>query len=127
MRWTWTLFWAAAGLAMLVSQLWVRWFVIDFTYFKVNLGWIALVYSGLTAYLNVRLRTEIQLTDRELHDWGDVFIQVTPLIIEMASQGVRPREIAARLEKERSLPPLVSMKYMAALEKATSRTKHPKD
>ncbi len=100
---------------MLVSSFWLNWFVVDFTYFKLNVGWFAVVYAGLLAYRNLMIREHIQLTSRELHDWGDVLTRSTPFILEQARLGVRPREIASRLETQESLPPVVSLKYMAAL------------
>lgn len=106
---------------MSVSQLWTTWFTIDFTFFRLNLGWIALLYSALLVYLNLRLRQEMQLTQRELHDWGEVLSSVTPQILELAEQGMRTKEIARRLEKEHSLPQLVSLKYMVALSRARKK------
>jgi len=102
---------------MLLSSLWVEWFDIDFTYFKLNLGWFALVYSGLLVLRNLFIREELELTPRELHDFGAVLAEVTPVIMESAGDGVRPRDIADKLEKDRGIPKLVSLKYMVALSK----------
>jgi hypothetical protein len=117
LRWAWLGFWGAAGLAMLLSSFWVEWFDIDFTWFKLNLGWFALVYSGLLVLRNLFIKEELHLTPRELHDWGAVLAEVTPYIMESAGDGVRTGEIADRLEKDRGLPRLVSLKYMIALSK----------
>lgn len=100
---------------MLLSSFWLNWFVVDFTYFKLNVGWFAVVYAGLLAYRNLMIKEQIQLTSRELHDWGEVLTRSTPFILEQARLGVRPRDIASKLEKRESLPPVVSLKYMAAL------------
>jgi hypothetical protein len=100
---------------MLISSFWLNWFVVDFTYFKLNVGWFAVVYAGLLAYRNLMIKEHIQLTSRELHDWGDVLTRSTPFILEQARRGVRPRDIASKLETQESLPPVVSLKYMAAL------------
>ncbi len=115
MRWKWLTFWGVAGLAMLVSSFWVDWFRVDFTYFRLNVGWFAVVYAGLLAYRNIAIQEHIQLSARELHDWGDDLAEATPLILHQAREGRRPRDIAGELEKARGIPPLVSLKYMAAL------------
>lgn len=100
---------------MLLSSFWVNWFDIDFTYFKLNLGWFAVVYSGLLVWRNIIMKGQIELSPRELHDWGDRLSQVTPQILSMAEQGNRPREIAAQLLAQQGIPELVSLKYMVVL------------
>lgn len=117
MRWTWLIFWAVAGVAMLLSSFVVNWFEIDFTFFKLNLGFFALIYAGLLAVRNVLMKQQIEMTGRELHDWGDKLSQVTPKIIELAGNGSRPKEIAAHLKAQAGIPELVSLKYMVALSK----------
>ena len=117
MRWTWLAFWGVAGLAMLISSFWLPWFDIDFTWFKLNLGWFAIVYSGLLVMRNLFLKQELELTPRELHDWGETLSDVTPIIIAGAQDGLRTKVIAARLQKSHKIPPLVSLKYMVALSK----------
>ncbi len=121
MRWTWLVFWAVAGVAMLLSSFVVNWFEIDFTFFKLNLGFFALVYAGLLALRNVLMKQQIEMTGRELHDWGDKLAQATPNIIELAGNGSRPKEIAALLKADRGIPELVSLKYMVALSKEMKR------
>lgn len=117
MRWTWLIFWGVAGVAMLISSFWLPWFDIDFTWFKLNLGWFAITYSGLLVLRNLFLQQEIDLTTRELHDWGEILSTVTPIIISGAENGLRPKEIAAGLQKSHKIPPLVSLKYMVAVAK----------
>lgn len=123
MRWNWMVFWGVAGIAMLVSSFWVEWFVVDLTLFKVNVGWFATVYASLLLIINVQLKKEIALTPRELHDWGETLAEVTPLIIEQAEAGKRPKQIAASLEAERKIPAIVSLKYMVALSKELKKKK----
>lgn len=115
MRWTWLIFWGIAGIGMLISQFWLDWFVVDFTYFRLNVGWFAVVYSGLLAYRNVLVKEELQLTPRELHDWGETLSRITPTILELARDGVGPKDIASQLEKSDGVPTLVSLKYMVAV------------
>lgn len=117
MRWNWLIFWGAAGLAMLVSSFWVNWFDIDFTWFKLNLGWFALTYSGLLVVRNIQLQKHMLLTQRELHDWGEILSKVTPIIIQKVEEGLRTRQIAANLVKSHGIPEFVSLKYMVALGK----------
>ena len=102
---------------MLVSSFVVNWFDIDFTYFKLNLGWFALVYTGLLAVRNVLVKQQIEMTPRELHDWGETLARVTPQILELAEEGSRPKVIAAKLKAADGIPELVSLKYMVALSK----------
>ena len=123
MRWNWMVFWGVAGIAMLVSSFWVNWFVVDLTLFKVNVGWFATVYASLLLIINVQLKKEIAMTPRELHDWGQTLSEVTPFIIEQAEAGKRPKQIAALLEAERKIPPIVSLKYMVALSKELKKKK----
>lgn len=117
MRWTWLIFWGVAGIGMLASSFVVNWFDIDFTYFKLNLGWFALVYAGLLAMRNVLVKQQIEMTPRELHDWGETLTRVTPNILELAEAGQRPKVIAAQLKSSDGIPELVSLKYMIALSK----------
>jgi len=114
-------FWAVAGVAMLISSFWVDWFAIDFTYFKLNLGWFAIVYAGLLVLRNLFLKRELELTPRELHDWGEVLARVTPTILEKAEEGLRPRDIARLLKEKHQVPELVSLKFMVALARARKK------
>jgi len=102
---------------MLLSAFFVEWFAIDFTFFRLNLGWFAVLYSALHVWRNLTLQREMALTDRELHDYGERLSAVTPLILDRAAQGVRPRAIAAELVGQHGIPELVSLKYMVALSK----------
>ena len=117
MRWNWIIFWGAAGVGMLVSGFWLDWFVVNLTLFRINIGWLACLYASLLTYRNVRLQTEIRMTERELHDWGERLAEATPRILDLAEQGKRPRDIAALLCKEQGIPELVSLKYMVALSR----------
>jgi hypothetical protein len=117
LRWTWLIFWGVAGVGMLASSFFVSWFDIDFTYFKLNLGWFALVYAGLLVMRNVLVKQQIEMTPRELHDWGEILAKVTPRILDLAENGSRPKEIAAELKVSDKIPELVSLKYMVALSK----------
>ncbi len=117
MRWTWLIFWGVAGIGMLASSFFVSWFDIDFTYFKLNLGWFALVYAGLLIMRNILMKQQIEMTPRELHDWGELLASVTPRILDLAEQGSRPKEIAAELKVSHKIPELVALKYMIALSK----------
>ncbi len=126
MRWTWLIFWGVAGIAMLLSSFFVPWFDIDFTFFKLNLGWFALVYAALLLVRNLFLKQELELTPRELHDFGDTLSEVTPSILELAENGARPKEIAARLKSSHGLPELVSLKYMVALSKQLKKESQSK-
>ncbi len=123
MRWNWMAFWGVAGIGMLVSSLWLDWFVVDLTLFKVNVGWFAVVYASLLLIINVQLKKEIAMTPRELHDWGGILSEVTPFIIEQAEAGKRPKQIAALLEADRKIPPIVSLKFMVALSKELKKAK----
>lgn len=102
---------------MLASSFFVTWFDIDFTYFKLNLGWFALVYAGLLVVRNVLVKQQIEMTPRELHDWGETLAKVTPRILDLAENGSRPKEIAAELKVSDKIPELISLKYMVALSK----------
>lgn len=117
MRWAWVVFWGISGVGMLLSAFFVDWFVIDFTFFKLNLGWFAVLYSGLHVWRNAMLQREIELTARELHDFGERLSRVTPLILDRAREGVRPKAIAAELQEQHGIPELVGLKYMVALSK----------
>jgi len=116
-------FWGVAGIGMLVSSLWLDWFVVDLTLFKVNVGWFAVVYASLLLIINVQLKKEIAMTPRELHDWGGILSEVTPFIIEQAEAGKRPKQIAALLEADRKIPPIVSLKFMVGLSKELKKAK----
>lgn len=117
MRWAWVIFWGIAGLGMVASELAVEWFVIDFTFFKLNLGWFAVLYSALYLWRNVMLKREMALTDRELHDFGERLSEVTPLILKRAQEGKRPREIAAEMQERHGIPEVVGLKYMVVLSR----------
>ena len=117
MRWKWLTFWGMAGIAMLLASFWDPWFDVDFTWFKVNVGWFAVTYSGLLVIRNLQLRSHLMMTPRELYDYGERLSGVTPEILDMAEEGLRPREIAEKLEGRYGLPPLISLKYMIALSK----------
>jgi hypothetical protein len=116
-KWAWATFWLIAGTGMLVAGIWVEWFNVDFTYFKVNVGWFALVYAALVFTGNVLTLRAMMLTQRELHDWGDALAEATPVILELAEKGDRPREIARELTARYRIPELVSLKYMVALSR----------
>lgn len=117
MRWKWLTFWGVAGLAMLISSFWVNWFDINFTWFSLNLGWFAMTYSGLLAVRNVQLQKYMVLTQRELHDWGEILSGVTPQIIAGIEEGLTTSQVAEKLVKSHQIPKLVSLKYMVALGK----------
>ncbi len=117
MRWAWVIFWGIAGIGMIVSGFFVDWFVVDFTFFKMNLGWFAALYGALSVWRNVGLQQEMALTDRELHDYGERLSQATPLILQRAKEGVRPRVIARELEERFGIPEVVGLKYMVVLSR----------
>jgi len=106
---------------MLLSSFLVDWFDIDFTYFKLNLGWFAVIYSALLLWKNIYTRMELDLTPRELHDWGDRLSLATPEILERAEQGQRPREIAQELLAKHGIPEIVSLKYMVVLARVKKK------
>jgi len=122
-KWAWVVFWSVAGVGMLVAGFWVNWFTIDYTYFTFNLGWFALIYALLAGLGNVMTVRAMMLTDRELHDWGDKLVEVTPTILAMANEGRRPRDIAAALEMKAGIPEVISLKYMVALSRARKLAK----
>lgn len=100
---------------MLISSFFVNWFQIDFTYFRLNLGWFALVYCGLLIYQAVMTGRAAAFSDRELHDWGETLTDVTPLIVDRLTSGAKAQAVCDELEKSKGIPPLITMKYIVAL------------
>ncbi|MFH1530010.1 MAG: hypothetical protein ABIK09_04640 [Pseudomonadota bacterium] len=113
------------GAGALLSSLWVNWFEVYLGGFEFNLGWPALIYAGILSARNVVLRPQLQLTPRELHDWGKVLEEETGRIVDLYGAGTSTREIAERLHALRGIPLEVTLKYIIAV--ARYQKKNPKE
>lgn len=115
MKRAWSTFWLVAGGSMLIAGMWVPWFEIDFTYFKMNVGWFGVVYGMLGLYYNYKLSQTLQLTPRELHDHGQTLTRLAPMIVDRLKRGTKPKALAVEIEKSEGVPVFVTLKFMLAL------------
>lgn len=115
MRWGVVIFWGLGGALSLLSSLWVDWFEVYLAGFEFNLGWPALAYAAILTMRNVALKPQLEMTPRELHDWGAVLEEETGRIVELYGAGTSTQEIAERLHEARGLPREVTLKYIIAV------------
>jgi hypothetical protein len=107
--------WLGVGAAFVVAGEWVDWTVLDILGVRFNLGWLAVLYGFLLALRNAILKPHLVVTERELHDYGDKLVALTPQMIQWLEQGDKPRVVADRVEKAQQIPPLVTLKYIIAM------------
>jgi len=128
-RWGAVIAWGTAGAALLVAGLGVSWLSIPLGGIRFNPGWVALVYAAVLLARNLLLRPHLDLTQRELHDWGEALGAETVRILSLHRQGRPAADIADLLERDRGLPREVSLKYMIALarygRRGAGRTEGP--
>jgi len=115
MRWGVVVFWGLVGVLALLSSLLVDWFEVYLGGFRFNLGWPALVYAAILTARNVVLKPKLDLSQRELHDWGAVLEEETGRIVELYGAGTSTSEIADRLHASRGVPREVTLKYIIAV------------
>ncbi len=115
MRWGVVIFWGLLGAGALLSSLWVKWFEVYLAGVSFNLGWPALVYAGILTARNLVLRPQLELSPRDLHDWGKVLEEETGRIVELYSAGTATKEIADQLHASRGIPREVTLKYIIAV------------
>ena len=115
MRWGVVIFWGLGGGLALLSSVWVDWFEVYLAGFEFNLGWPALTYAAILTMRNVALKPQLDLTQRELHDWAAVLEEETGRIVELYGAGTSTQEIADRLHEARGLPREVTLKYIIAV------------
>jgi hypothetical protein len=107
--------WLGAGAVMVIAGEWVDWTVVDILGLRFNLGWLAVTYGFLLSLRNAILKPHLAITERELHDFGDKLVELTPRIVEWLEQGERPAVIASRLLASHAIPELVTLKYIIAM------------
>lgn len=115
LRWSGVIFWGALGLTALVSSIWVDWFIVELAFIRFNLGWPALAYAGVILARNLTIRPHLQITQRELHDFGDKLVAATPEIVNLLGKGISTKDVAERMESNRGIPRLLTLKYIIAL------------
>ena len=127
MRWGVVIFWGLLGAGALLSGLRFNWFEVHLGGFEFNLGWPALVYAAILIARNVVLKPQLDLSPRDLHDWGKVLEEETGRIVELYDSGVSTKEIADQLLASRGMPAEVTLKYIIAVaryqKKNVSKTK----
>ena len=127
MRWGVVIFWGLLGAGALGSSIWVDWFEVYLGGLEFNLGWPALVYAAILIARNVVLKPQLDLSPRDLHDWGKVLEEETGRIVELYDSGVSTKEIADQLLASRGMPAEVTLKYIIAVaryqKKNVSKTK----
>ncbi len=115
MRWGVVIFWGLLGAGALGSSIWVDWFEVYLGGLEFNLGWPALVYAGILTARNLVLKPQLELTPRDLHDWGQVLEEETGRIVELYGAGTSTKDIADRLHASRGVPREVTLKYIIAV------------
>jgi len=103
------------GAAALLSSVAVDWFEVYLGGFRFNIGWPALVYAAILTARNVVLGPKLELTSRELHDWGAVLEEETGRIVDLFGAGTSTSEIAEQLRASRGVPREVTLKYIIAV------------
>lgn len=115
MKRAWSTFWLITGGSMLIAGIWLPWFDVDFTWFKLNVGWFGLVYGVLGLYYNHKLNQTLQLTPREMHDYGDILERVAPKMVDRLRHGAKPKAVALEIQQQEGVPLLITLKFMLAL------------
>ncbi len=115
MKRAWSTFWVIAGGSMLIAGIWLPWFDVNFTWFKLNVGWFGLVYGLMGLYYNYKLSQTLQLTPREMHDYGDTLTRVAPKMVDRLRHGAKPKAVAIEIQETEGVPLIVTLKFMLAL------------
>lgn len=115
--------WTVVGLGVLVIDyaLGLQWFAVRLSKVPISFGWLILVLAGLNLYLHLKVQAHLRLTPAEIMEYWERLEAATPDILAMVSRHVNVREIAARMEEERSIPRLVTLKFLIALGDAQRR------
>ena len=117
MRWGVVTFWGLAGGLALISSLWVDWFTFHLAGVSLNIGWPAIVYAGVLTTKNLMLRPHLEMTPRELHDFGGKLEKATPQIVEMIADGAATKDVANAMFREYGIPEETTLKYIIAVAK----------
>ena len=80
-----------------------------------GLGIFLLIYGVVLIVQDRMVRSQVSLSTKELEKWGERLAASTPAIVEQLEAQETPASIARQLEKDRGIPPEITLRYIIAL------------
>jgi len=96
-------------------------------------GWLMIIGGALVGYSIANLLRltlvgkRLDLSPQELERWGPTLEEATPELLDAIARKEPMAKVAATLERERGLPPEVTLKYVIALGRYQEEERAAKD
>lgn len=101
--------WILAGLLLFLAG-----GTADFGVLRI-LGVPAALYGVVLIVQDRMVRKRVEFTAEELERWGERLSAGTPEILQMLEEGATLHEVGRAMERDRGLPPEMTLRYIVAL------------